>query len=102
MTQSVRRQDKLPPVVKSLGAVSFFNDLASEMIYPLIPALVTRTLGGGAVSLGLFDGISELTASLAKLWAGWLADHPRGGRPLGVGGDLVAGGERAGGRGTSA
>jgi MFS family permease len=90
MTQSVRRQDKLPPVVKSLGAVSFFNDLASEMIYPLIPALVTRTLGGGAVSLGLFDGISELTASLAKLWAGWLADHPRWRRPLVVGGYLVA------------
>src|SRR3989304_6056736 len=90
MTQSVRRQDKLPPVVKSLGAVSFFNDLASEMIYPLIPALVTRTRGGGAVSLGLFDGISELTASLAKLWAGWLADHPRWRRPLVVGGYLVA------------
>jgi MFS family permease len=81
---------RLPPVVKSLGAVSFFNDLASEMIYPLIPALVTRTLGGGAISLGLFDGISELGASLAKLWAGWLADHPRWRRPLVIGGYLVA------------
>ncbi len=81
---------RLPAVVKSLGAVSFFNDLASEMIYPLIPALVTRTLGGGALSLGLFDGISELTASLAKLWAGWLADHPRWRRPLVIGGYLVA------------
>jgi len=81
---------RLPPVVKQLGAVSFFNDLASEMIYPLIPALVTRTLGGGAISLGLFDGISEAVASLAKLWAGWLADHPRWRRPLVVGGYLVA------------
>ena len=83
-------QDRLPPVVKRLGAVSFFNDLASEMIYPLIPALITRTLGGGAVSLGLFDGISEAVASLAKLWAGWLADHPRWRRPLVVGGYLIA------------
>lgn len=83
-------QPKLPPVVKQLGAVSFFNDLASEMIYPLIPALITRTLGGGAISLGLFDGISEAVASLAKLWAGWLADHPRWRRPLVVSGYLVA------------
>jgi hypothetical protein len=81
---------RLPPVVKQLGAVSFFNDLASEMIYPLIPALITRTLGGGAVSLGLFDGISEAVASLAKLGAGWLADHPRWRRPLVVGGYLIA------------
>src|SRR5574341_415184 len=90
MTQPSSPREKLPPVVKSLGAVSFFNDLASEMIYPLIPALVTRTLGGGAIALGLFDGISELTASLAKLWAGWLADHPRWRRPLIIGGYLVA------------
>ncbi len=90
MTQPLPHQDKLPPIVKSLGAVSFFNDLASEMIYPLIPALVTRTLGGGAISLGLFDGISEAVASLAKLWAGWLADRPRWRRPLVIGGYLVA------------
>ncbi|MBI2615623.1 MAG: MFS transporter [Gemmatimonadetes bacterium] len=89
MTPSARG-NKLPALVKSLGAVSFFNDLASEMIYPLIPALVTRTLGGGAISLGLFDGISELTASLAKLWAGWLADRPRWRRPLVIAGYLVA------------
>jgi MFS family permease len=90
LTAAQPREQKLPPVVKSLGAVSFFNDLASEMIYPLIPALVTRTLGGGAISLGLFDGISEAVASLAKLWAGWLADHPRWRRPLVIGGYLVA------------
>src|SRR3989304_1912821 len=83
LTAAQSHRQKLPAVVKSLGAVSFFNDLASEMIYPLIPALVTRTLGGGAVSLGLFDGISELTASLAKLWAGWLGGPPRRRRPPG-------------------
>ncbi len=86
----MKSEARLPPVVKSLGAVSFFNDLASEMIYPLIPALITRTLGGGAISLGLFDGISEAVASLAKLWAGWLADHPRWRRPLVIGGYLIA------------
>ena len=38
------RSSRLPPVVKSLGAVSFLNDLASEMVYPLLPALVTGVL----------------------------------------------------------
>lgn len=87
---AAKARQKLPPVVKALGAVSFFNDLASEMVYPLIPALVTRTLGGGAISLGLFDGISELLASLTKLWAGWAADRPRWRRPLVVAGYGVA------------
>src|SRR5262245_48396698 len=73
--------ERLPPVVKSLGVVSFFNDLASEMIYPLIPALL-MSLGGGAVSLGLFDGISDALSALAKLWAGFLADRPKWRRPL--------------------
>ena len=51
------------------------------MIYPLIPALVT-SLGGGAVSLGLFDGVSEALSAAAKLWSGFLADRPRLRRPL--------------------
>src|SRR5258706_5293806 len=73
--------ERLAPVVKSLGVVSLFNDLASEMMYPLIPALVI-SLGGGAISLGLFDGISEALSAAAKLWAGFLADRPQWRRPL--------------------
>jgi MFS family permease len=83
-------EQKLPAVVKSLGAVSFFNDFASEMVYPLIPALVTRTLGGGAAALGVLDGVAEAAASLAKLGAGWLADRPARRRPMVVAGYLVA------------
>ena len=82
-------KEHLPPVVKSLGFVSFFNDLASEMVYPLIPALVTA-LGGGALSLGLLDGISDAISAGAKLWAGRLADQTRLRRPLIVGGYFLA------------
>jgi MFS family permease len=83
-------RERLPAVVKSLGAVSFFNDFASEMVYPLIPALVTRTLGSGAAALGVLDGVAEAAASLAKLGAGWLADRPTWRRPMVVVGYLVA------------
>jgi MFS family permease len=80
----------LPPVVRAFGAVSFFNDLASEMVYPLLPQLVTRGLGAGALALGALDGIAEAVTSLVKLGAGWLSDHPRWRKPLIIGGYLVA------------
>src|ERR1051326_7351646 len=80
---------KLPPVVRSLGVVSLFNDLASEMIYPLLPALVTA-LGGGAVSLGLLDGISDAISAGAKLVAGRLADRTGLRRGLVIAGYAIA------------
>jgi len=59
------------------GLVSLFNDFASEMIYPLLPAFVTVVLGGGALSLGALDGAAEFAASFVKYGAGRLADAPR-------------------------
>jgi MFS family permease len=70
--------------------VSLFNDFASEMVYPLLPALVTRTLGGGAVALSLIDGASELTSAVVKWLSGGLADRPGWRRPLILGGYLTA------------
>lgn len=81
---------RLPPVVRAFGAVSFFNDLASEMVYPLLPQLLTRGLGAGALVLGALDGVSDAVASVVKLGAGWLSDRPRWRDPLIVGGYLVA------------
>ena len=50
----------------TLGWVSFLTDVASDMIYPLLPAFLTRTLGAGPAVLGLVEGVAESTASLAK------------------------------------
>ncbi len=70
--------------------MSFLNDLASEMVYPLVPALVTRVLGGGAVTLGLFDGIAEAVSAGSKLASGWIADRRAWRRPLVITGYAVA------------
>lgn len=59
-------------------------------MYPLFPALVTRTLGGGAVTLGALDGLSDAASALAKVGSGWLADRPGWRRPLVVLGYAVA------------
>jgi MFS family permease len=80
----------VPPAVKGLSLVSLFNDFASEMVYPLLPAFVTRTLGGGPLLLGLLDGASELTSSVLKWISGRLADRPGWRRPLILGGYATA------------
>jgi len=72
----------VPRAVKGLSLVSLFNDFASEMVYPLLPAFVTRTLGGGPLVLGLLDGAAELTSSVVKWFSGRLADRPGWRRPL--------------------
>lgn len=69
-----------------LGLVSFFNDLSSEMVYPLFPTFLTEFLGAGAWFLGLVEGLADSVASLLNLFSGWLSD--RLGRRKG----LVAGG----------
>ena len=82
--------ERLPRQVKLFGAVSLLNDFASEMIYPLLPALVTGVLGGGAVALGALDGAADAAAALVKVVAGRLADRPARRGPLIVIGYFVA------------
>ncbi len=73
---------RVPPAVKGLSLVSLFNDFASEMVYPLLPAFVVGTLGGGAALLGLLDGAADLTSAVLKVVSGRLADRPRWRAPL--------------------
>jgi len=50
---SVKYFKKIPKTVFQLGLVSLFNDLAKEMIYPVVPLFLTSVLGAGPVALGL-------------------------------------------------
>jgi MFS family permease len=68
--------------VKGLSLVSFFNDIASEMIYPLLPAFLTGTLGAGATLVGALDGAADLTSAALKWISGRLSDRPGWRKPL--------------------
>lgn len=81
---------RLPRAVWWFGATSLANDLASEMIYPLLPAFVTRTLGGGALALGILDGVADAMSAAFKLLSGYLAERPRLRGPLIVAGYGIA------------
>ena len=80
----------VPPTVKGLSLVSLFNDFASEMVYPILPAFVTGPLGAGPLALGLLDGAAELTAAALKVVSGRLSDRPRWRAPLILGGYATA------------
>ncbi|MFI5305889.1 MAG: MFS transporter [Polyangiales bacterium] len=72
---------RLPATVIALGATSFFTDVGSEMIFPLLPMFVA-SLGASATFLGLVEGAADATASLLKLGAGYLADRTQHKKPL--------------------
>jgi MFS family permease len=67
-------KQSLPRVVVVLGLVSFFNDLASEMVTPLIPILLAAVLGAGPLALGAIEGLAEAIAAWFKLWSGRRSD----------------------------
>jgi MFS family permease len=58
-----------------LGWVSLVTDMATEMIYPLLPLFLTRVLGASAMSLGVIEGAAEAANSVLKIAAGRLADR---------------------------
>lgn len=70
---------RLPRPVWLIGWVSFFTDTATEMIYPLLPLFLTRTLGASAMSLGVIEGIAEGANSVLKIVSGRVSDAT--GRP---------------------
>jgi MFS family permease len=57
-----------------LGIVSFFTDISTEMIYPLVPIFLTETLGAPRAILGAIEGLAESTTSMFRVVSGWLSD----------------------------
>jgi MFS family permease len=65
----------VPRGVWALGFVSMFMDVSSEMVHSLLPIFLVTVLGASPTLLGLIEGISEATASIVKLFSGWLSDR---------------------------
>lgn len=84
------RRPPLSRNVKALGVVSLLADIASEMVYPLLPTFLTVTLGASGTALGAIEGVADATSSLVKLASGWWADRVRSRKPLVVVGYLVS------------
>jgi len=57
-----------------LGVVSFFTDVSSEMIFPLLPLFLTTYLGASTAILGLIEGIADSLSSLFDIFFGYWSD----------------------------
>jgi MFS family permease len=60
--------------VVGISLVSFFNDIASEMVYPIVPIFLTSVIGAPVAIVGLIEGIAESTAAVLRVLSGWLSD----------------------------
>ncbi len=73
---------KIPKTVWVLGLVSMFMDISSEIIHALLPIFMTTTLGLSVAMVGLVDGIAEATASITKVFSGYISDRIGKRKPL--------------------
>ena len=73
-TPSASQSSRLPVGVWVLGLVSMLMDISSEMIHGLLPVFLTSVLGASTEIVGLIEGVGEATASISKLFSGWISD----------------------------
>jgi MFS family permease len=79
----VRRPGWLSRTLVVLTLVSLTQDAASELLYPLLPLLLTGVLAAPPVVLGVVEGAAELAAGLSRYVAGRWSD--RAGRKVFIG-----------------
>lgn len=63
--------------VRAFAAASFFNDMGSDMIYPIWPLFLTQVLGANMAILGLVDGLGDALVSISQAVSGYLSDRIR-------------------------
>jgi len=76
----------LPRNIWAVSLTSFFMDISSEMVINLLPLFLANALGVRTAVIGLIEGVAEATASLLKVFSGWLSDRLRSRKWLAVGG----------------
>jgi MFS family permease len=76
----------LPRNVWAASLTSFFMDVSSEMVLNILPLFLSNVLGVKTNIIGLIEGIAEATASLLKVFSGWLSDKLRARKWLAVAG----------------
>ncbi len=57
-----------------ISLVSMFTDIASEMLYPVMP-IYLKSIGFSIVLIGVLEGFAEATAGLSKGYFGKLSDN---------------------------
>lgn len=88
----IKKKNNTSANILLLGMVSFFSDVSTDMVYPLIPLYLSGAFGVTPVIIGLIEGIAESLASLLKVFSGYLSDKYHKKKRLaflGYGGGLI-------------
>ncbi len=65
---------ELPRNLWAVSLTSFFMDVSSEMVINILPLFLSNVLGVKTNLIGVIEGVAEATASLLKVFSGWLSD----------------------------
>ena len=76
----------LPRNIWAVSLTSFFMDISSEMVINILPLFLSNVLGVKTNVIGLIEGVAEATASLLKVFSGWLSDRLQARKWLAVAG----------------
>ncbi len=74
MDQLEKLEKEIPKPVWYLSVISFFNDISSEMLYPVMPIFLTQVLGAPVFVVGLIEGVAEGLSSIFRTVFGYLSD----------------------------
>ena len=77
---------RLPRNLWATSLASFFMDVSSEMVLNILPLFLANVLGVRTHLIGLIEGVAEATASLLKVFSGWLSDRLRARKWIAVAG----------------
>lgn len=66
---------ELPRNIWAVSFTSFFMDISSEMVINILPLFLSNVLGIRTNIIGIIEGVAEATASLLKVFSGWLSDR---------------------------
>lgn len=69
----MKKQKVLTHTILLISFVSLFNDIATEMLYPVMPVYL-KSIGFSVVLIGILEGLAEATAGLSKGYFGNLSD----------------------------
>jgi len=90
MKQFMARYKKLPRNVWAVSLTSFFMDISSEMVINILPLFLMNVLGVRTSVIGVIEGVAESTASVLKVFSGWISDKLGGRKWIAVVGYAVS------------
>jgi len=73
-----------------LAIASLFSDIATEMLYPVLPVFLTQTLGAGGGVVGLVEGVAVATQNVVQGLSGAISDKLDRRKPVALVGYVVA------------